>query len=579
MQIGDVKGQKVYGPNLLTDQGFESWYYYPSFWNAPNVEYGQSSVADVPVRVTDSETGSYAIRFNSNGGPSLLSYTKDQLTPGASYTFTGSVKRTGSGTLLLGYNDTTTGYWWNFTGASAGTFTAGSGGYPTSDQTATFTPGSSYATVTSPSPQVVITANANVAIYLYSMSNDVYLDNVAFKLNGTGDSVLYNNNFEQWTLIDSPSPIRNFLSNWQGLKVNYTGNNTGPDTPTILAEVTAPQEGIYDTKITTFSAENLTYSLSPITAATVVSGSTYRLSVFGKYATSGNGSIILLNDLEPSATKIYNWTALTWDNYTPGSGGYINSPTSDNRSTLTLTSAWKLFNSPEFLAPASNKLVPCFVGVETDNLICYYDNASLQKVTTPSVARLFSWTNASTGSDLGASDIVEELLTTSGTPKNMRSLSGTGVYTTDFSTFKFAGTVESSTGGFKFPDGSTQTVAAVTTASGVYTPTRSAEVNMDGNVTMSEAQYMRVGNTVTVSGQFTADPTTTTSTTSFEMTLPVASNIGAIEDVSGTAVCGNILSMSGAVQGVAANDTAKIFWKATDVTSQVWSYIFTYQLL
>lgn len=39
--------------------------------------------------------------------------------------------------------------------------------------------------------------------------------------------------------------------------------------------------------------------------------------------------------------------------------------------------------------------------------------------------------------------------------------------------------------------------------SGTYTPTRSAEANTDSNVTMSEAQYLRVGATVTVSGRFT----------------------------------------------------------------------------
>ena len=116
-------------------------------------------------------------------------------------------------------------------------------------------------------------------------------------------------------------------------------------------------------------------------------------------------------------------------------------------------------------------------------------------------------------------------------------------------------------------------------AAGVYTPTRSAEANMDSNVTMTEAQYMRVGNTCTVSGRFTADPTTTATTTSFEITLPVASNIGAAEDVAGTAFCGTIDGMGAMVLGVAANDTAKIQWVSSDVTSQVWSYTFTYQVI
>jgi len=116
-------------------------------------------------------------------------------------------------------------------------------------------------------------------------------------------------------------------------------------------------------------------------------------------------------------------------------------------------------------------------------------------------------------------------------------------------------------------------------ASGVYTPTRSAEANMDSNVTMLECQYMRVGNTVTVSGRFTADPTLTATTTSFEITLPIASNIGAAEDVAGVAFCGNIAAQGAEIIGVAANDTAKIQWKAADVTSQTWSFTFTYAII
>ena len=119
-----------------------------------------------------------------------------------------------------------------------------------------------------------------------------------------------------------------------------------------------------------------------------------------------------------------------------------------------------------------------------------------------------------------------------------------------------------------------------TLAAGTYTPTDSAHANLDGtDVTMTEAQYMRVGATVTVSGRFTADPTLTATATSFEIDLPVASNIGAAEDVAGVAFCGNIVSMGAEVYGVAANNTAIIIWKASDVTSQSWSYTFSYQII
>ena len=115
-------------------------------------------------------------------------------------------------------------------------------------------------------------------------------------------------------------------------------------------------------------------------------------------------------------------------------------------------------------------------------------------------------------------------------------------------------------------------------AAGVYSPTRSAEVNMDANVTMFESQYLRVGNTVTVSGRFTANPTAAIAT-SFEIDLPVVSNIGAVEDLAGVAFCGSITGQGAQISGSVANNTAVFTWIAVDVTSQSWSYTFTYQVI
>jgi hypothetical protein len=116
--------------------------------------------------------------------------------------------------------------------------------------------------------------------------------------------------------------------------------------------------------------------------------------------------------------------------------------------------------------------------------------------------------------------------------------------------------------------------------SGTYTPTRSAETNLDSNVTPSQAQWFRVGNVVTVSGRVTVvDPTLTATATSFELSLPVASNIGAVEDLAGTAFCGTIEGMGAEVTGSVANNTAVFSWIATDVTSQSWSYHYTYEVI
>ena len=112
---------------------------------------------------------------------------------------------------------------------------------------------------------------------------------------------------------------------------------------------------------------------------------------------------------------------------------------------------------------------------------------------------------------------------------------------------------------------------------GVYGPTGSAEANTTAS--FSEAQWLQVGSTVSVSGRFTADPVLTATVTSVELTLPVASNIGAIEDVAGVAFCGAIAGMGAAIEGVVATDHAKIVWVASDITSQSWSYQFQYQVI
>lgn len=114
---------------------------------------------------------------------------------------------------------------------------------------------------------------------------------------------------------------------------------------------------------------------------------------------------------------------------------------------------------------------------------------------------------------------------------------------------------------------------------GTYSPAVTASTNTDSAITVSTASYTRIGSNVIVSGRFTADPTLTATTTSCELSLPVASNFAAVENASGTAVCGNIVSMCAEIIAVVANDTAKVQWKSTDVTSQTWSYTYQYRII
>lgn len=123
-------------------------------------------------------------------------------------------------------------------------------------------------------------------------------------------------------------------------------------------------------------------------------------------------------------------------------------------------------------------------------------------------------------------------------------------------------------------------VGASTLSSGSYTPTVTNSTNTDTAVTVTGANYTLNNGLVTVSGRFTADPTTPATATSFELSVPIASSFTNVYDAAGTAVCGNIASMCAEIIGVPRDPgaTAKIQWKATDVTSQTWSYIYQYRI-
>ena len=114
--------------------------------------------------------------------------------------------------------------------------------------------------------------------------------------------------------------------------------------------------------------------------------------------------------------------------------------------------------------------------------------------------------------------------------------------------------------------------------SGVYTPTLTNVANLDAS-TSYEAQYIRVGNTVTVSGKVDADPTAPAASTQLGISLPIASNIGAVEDVGGTAFASAIAGQGAGIFGDAANNRAEMRWVAGDVTNQPMHYVYQYQVI
>lgn len=113
---------------------------------------------------------------------------------------------------------------------------------------------------------------------------------------------------------------------------------------------------------------------------------------------------------------------------------------------------------------------------------------------------------------------------------------------------------------------------------GVYQPASTSVANLDA-ISLTSAQYFRIGSGVTVSGRFTADPTLAATRTTFGLSLPLASLFTASDNLAGVAFSGNIAGMGAEACADETNDRAQIFWISGDITSQVWSYTYTYQVI
>lgn len=112
--------------------------------------------------------------------------------------------------------------------------------------------------------------------------------------------------------------------------------------------------------------------------------------------------------------------------------------------------------------------------------------------------------------------------------------------------------------------------------SGIYTPTVSIVANLD-SVTANPCQWMRVGNTVTVSGAIQCDATALTNT-QFEMTLPVTpSAFTGLNQAAGTMAAGGV-TQSGIIQAVNAGTTARGVYIATDTNSRTMFFSMSYRL-
>lgn len=120
-----------------------------------------------------------------------------------------------------------------------------------------------------------------------------------------------------------------------------------------------------------------------------------------------------------------------------------------------------------------------------------------------------------------------------------------------------------------------------TTTSGTYTPTYTGVSNVSAS-SPALHQWLRVGNTVTVSGGGTIDPTNNAAATILGISLPVASNFSAASNCAGVAY-GYNGSSEGQQAGISAdttNDRAELsFVELASGANNTWTYSFTYTII
>lgn len=123
------------------------------------------------------------------------------------------------------------------------------------------------------------------------------------------------------------------------------------------------------------------------------------------------------------------------------------------------------------------------------------------------------------------------------------------------------------------------TIAALPTlTSGTYTPTLTNTTNVASS-TSYQAQYLRVGSVVTVSGRVNITPTAATTNTVLGLSLPIASNFTALENCGGSGAGDVIADRGAAVRANTTTDTAEIAWQTNSTTARTMYYSYTYLIV
>ena len=118
--------------------------------------------------------------------------------------------------------------------------------------------------------------------------------------------------------------------------------------------------------------------------------------------------------------------------------------------------------------------------------------------------------------------------------------------------------------------------------SGTYTPTQVSTNTNVAAVTYSACQYMRVGNTVTVSGQISIDPTLAVTNTVVLMSLPIASSFSATRQLGGTGLSTSVVNYAAQAAMFFAdstNDCVEIRLNPVSASAVAYAFSFTYQVI
>ena len=106
-----------------------------------------------------------------------------------------------------------------------------------------------------------------------------------------------------------------------------------------------------------------------------------------------------------------------------------------------------------------------------------------------------------------------------------------------------------------------------------WSPATSNLTNLDA-ATVNDARYIDLGEVFFGWGRFTADPTLTATATRFDFDPPVTVTLGDFGQIAGVAFCQDIAGMGARIFGQTSNGLVRVGWVASDVTEQVWSFIF-----